>query len=276
MLKNKITLFSVLVVVASMSIAALFIAFKGEAQTQQNNNKKEIKIRQIQREKDSLMEATPIQEGVMTAKQKKHSKIFKGYKDRAKLHDLIAGKGDVEVIQRVGNIRTPMSFNLKTYLQELSCKADAIIVGTVKSNASQFNEDGTFIFTDYEFTPEEVLKNNATTSINLNTNITVTRTGGAVKLKGHTARAIDYRQMPLIVGEQYLLFVKYIPETGAYQSLDDSRDDDSFQIMENQMIRQVSRNPLPFGASYAVDKNDFMAEVRTTANGTCVNQGGAK
>ena len=185
MLKNKITLFSVLVVAIGISAAAFFVAFRSEAQTQQNNNKKEVKVRRGDLEKQRLLDATPIQKGVMTAKQKKHSKIFKGYRDRAKISDLMAQRGDIEIIQPVGNVRTPQSFNLDNYLQELSCKADAVVAGTVKSKASQINEDGTFVFTDYEFTSEEVLKNNAVAPINSSTGITITRTGGAVKLNGH-------------------------------------------------------------------------------------------
>lgn len=273
MLKNKITLFFVLVVAIGVSITVFLMVFKGKAQTQQNNNKKEVKVRNVQREKDKF-EPTVIQEGVMTAKQKKHSKIFKGYKDRAKIRDLIAQKGDVEIIQPVGNVRIPQSFNLDGYLQELSCKADAVVIGRIKSKASQINEDGTFVFTDYEFTSEEVLKNNATAPINPNADITITRTGGAIKLNSHTARAIDYHELPLLAGEHYLLFLKFVPDTGAYKSLDSSRDDDSFQILGNRVIKQVSKNPLPFDGSDTVEANDFMTKVRAAVNSVCVNQGG--
>lgn len=246
MLKNKIMLFSVFAVIVGISFAVFLVSFKGEAQAQQNNNKKEVKIRQIQKEKEKLLDPTPIQEGVMTAKQKKHSKIFKGYKDRPKLRDLIAQRGDVEVIQPVGNIRHPVSFELNPYLQDLSCLADAVVIGTVKSKASQINDDGTFVFTDYEFIPGEILKNNVAASISPNKDITITRTGGAVKLNGHIARAMDYRQLPLIEDEHYLLFLKFVPETGAYSSLNTSRDEDSFQILGDRIVQQVSRYPLPF------------------------------
>ncbi len=275
MLKNKFTLFSVLVLVIGISAAAFFVAFKGEAQTQQNNDKKEVKIRNVQREKDKS-EPTVIQEGVMTEKQKKHSKIFKGYKHKAKIKDLIAQKGDVEIRQEVGDARLPRTFNLNNYLQELFCDSDAVVIGKVKSKASQINEDGTFTFTDYEFTSEEVLKNNTASLISPDNNITVTRTGGAVKVNGHIARAIDFRQVPLIVDEHYLLFLRFIPDTGAYSGLGSSRDDDSFQILGNRLVQQVSSNPLPFGSGQKIEANGFITEVRDAANGTCMNQGGVK
>lgn len=275
MLKNKITLFLVFAVVIGISVAAFFVAFKGVAQTQQNKDKKEVKIRDIQREKEKF-EPTSIQEGVMTAKQKKHSKIFKGYKNRAKIKDLLTQKEDVEIYQPVGDIGVSASFNLDKYLQGLFCDADAVVIGTVKSKASQINEDGTFTFTDYEFDAEEVLKNNIAAPINPNNNITVTRTGGAVKLNGHVARAIDNRQLPLIQDEHYLLFLRFIPDTGGYSGLGSSRDDDSFQIIGNRLVQQVSKNPLPFDGREKVEVNGFMTQVRVAENATCINQGGVQ
>lgn len=278
MSKNKISLFLIFALIAGVSLTVFFTSLKGEAQTQQNDNKKEKKVRVPQIEKSKLLDATPIVEGVMTAKQKKHSKIFEGYKDRAKLRDLMIQKGDVEVREEVGDVILPAEpFNLNSYLQRLSCKADAVVMGMVKSKASQINQDGTFVFTDYEFTAEDVLKNNAADSINPNTDITITRTGGAIKLNGHTARAIDYREVPLIEGEHYLLFLKYVPETGAYKALDSSRDDDSFQILGDKKIKQVSSSPLPFeGRNNAVELSGFMTEVRSVVNNGCINQGGVR
>lgn len=270
-------LFSVLVAVIGISVAVFFAVSRGEAQAQQNQNsdKKEIKVRQVEKEKEKF-DPTPIQEGVMTAKQKKHSKIFKGYKQRAKIRNLIDKQGDVKIIEMVGNVIAPLSFNLDTYLQELSCESNAVVVGTVKSKASQINDDGTFLFTDYGFIVEDILKNNAVAPINTINDITITRTGGAVKLNGHTVRAIDYREVPLVEGEHYLLFLKFVPETGAYKSLDSTRNDDSFQILGNQVIKQVSKNPLPFDGSRTVEANGFMSKVRVAVNNSCENQGGLK
>jgi hypothetical protein len=181
-----------------------------------------------------------------------------------------------EVIQPIGDVISPQSVNLDSYLQELTCKADAVVIGMVKSKASQINEQGTFVFTDYEFIPGEVVKNNVVAPINPEKDITITRTGGAVKLNGHTVRALDYRQLPLIEGEYYLLFLKFVPETGAYRALDSSRDDDSFQILGNRVIKQVSKNPLPFDGSRTVEANGFMTQVRAAVNSACITQGGTE
>jgi len=277
MLKNKIMLVSIFIAITGISIIAFFAASRGEAQTQQNSNKREVKVRQVEKEKEKLFNPTSIQEGVMTEKQRKHSKIFKGYKDRAKLRDLIGQSGDVEVREEVGDVILPAEpLNLNEYLQTLSCKADAVILGTVTNKASQINDDGTFVFTDYEFTPDLILKNNILALITPNTNITVTRTGGSVKLRGHKISAIDYRQVPLVEGERYLLFLKFFPETGGYKSLGSSRDDDSFQIIGNRTIQQVSRTPLPLGGRSSTELSEFMTQVRTAVINSCENQGGAE
>ncbi len=222
-------------------------------------------------------EATPIQEGVMSDKQKKHSKIFKGFKDVTggkKLRDLAGERGDVEVTMPIGDVQAPRSANinqyLNKYLNEVSCKADAVLIGTVTSKTSQLIEDGTFTFTDYEVRVEEVLKNNSTSPISSANTITVTRSGGAVKLNGHTIRAIDYRNESLAPGSRYLLFLQFIPETGAYQSLNNNLFEDSFQLCDGQII-QVSGKPLPFKSQRPFPETPFMVELRAVANQSCDN-----
>lgn len=220
-------------------------------------------------------EATPIQEGVMGEKQKKHSKIFKRFEGATrgrKLRDLVAERGDVEIREDVGTTFMPRSFNLKQYLQGLTCEADAVVVGRVKSKSSQLIEEGTFVFTDYEVTAEEVLKNNIAIPIIQSSDITITRSGGTVKLNGRTIRAIDYRSEPLKVGERYLLYLKFIPDTGAYRPFGNSMSDDTLHLRGDK-ITQVSRKPLPFGRRGVADVDIFMAEARSVLNSSCSDKG---
>ncbi len=217
-------------------------------------------------------EPTPIQEGMSTEKQKQHGKLFKGYADTTggkKIRDLVGERGDVELGREIGDVMIPSSFNLHNYLQRLSCQADAIIAGTVKSKSSQLTEDGSFLFTDYEIVPENILKTNSATPIVVNNVITVTRTGGAVKLNGHTVRAVDYSQKPLIIGDQYLLFLRFIPATGAYTYVS-NWGEDSFKIQGTQ-IAQVSGSPLPLGTRRTSDAASFISEVQTAVANVCGN-----
>lgn len=218
-------------------------------------------------------EATPIQEGVMSEKQKKHSKIFKGYDVTAKgkkLRDRVAEEGDVNIYWLVGDKRLPESFNLNNYLQEFARKADAIVVGVVRSKSSQLIEQGSYIFTDYELTVEDVLKNNSTTPLQLNGDITVTRIGGVVKLNGHVVRTIDHSEKLLRSGARYLLFLRFDSEAGTYRSLRDNLTDGSFQLRGNKII-QVSDLPLPFGGSYETAAEPFITEVRVAIKKACGN-----
>ena len=218
-------------------------------------------------------EATPIQEGVMTEKQKKHSKLFGDFGLAAqgkKLRELVVERGDVYLVATVGNVITPRSFNLKDFLHNLTCQADAVVIGTVKSKASQIIEEGTFVFTDYELTVTDVLKNNPAAPIVPTNIITYTSPGGAVESNGHVIRAVNRSRDPLQIGENYLLYLKFIPETGAYKGFSSSRDGDTFQI-KNGAVIQASDRLLPLGTKRSTVADGFMAEVYAVLSQPCSN-----
>jgi hypothetical protein len=216
-------------------------------------------------------DVTPIQEGVLTEKQKAHSKLFKKYDDVTrgrKLRDLAAQSGDVDVVKGLPTVLVPESFNLQNYLRSLTCKADAVVVATVQSKSSQIIEEGTFVFTDYETRVDEVLKN-PSTQINLTENITVTRVGGAVILNGHQIRAIDRRQEVLEVGSQYLLYLRFIPTTNSFRAFAGPSSEDTFQIFESK-IKQTSGKLLPL-ARRTEDLATFMVLARSSTQSPCTN-----
>ena len=217
---------------------------------------------------------TFIQEGQMTDKQKQHSKIFKNYGDVTrgkKIRDLSLS-GDVNLIREKGSeILTPSSsLRLNDYLSLLACHADAVVVGVIENKASQLTEDGTFLFTDYGFTPEEVLKSNPYDPLQVNLEITVTRTGGLAMLNGHIVKAIDETQKSLRVGGRYLLFLRYIPATRAYRSLGSTSGDDSFEIV-NSSVNQVSDRHAPQDSRKG-DKESFLGIVREVTKRSCQSQ----
>jgi hypothetical protein len=224
----------------------------------------------VQRQENRQDDPTPIQEGVMTEKQKKNGKLFKGYQDITKgkkLRDLVAEQGDVSVGKMLPQRIRSNSFSLDKYLQTLTCKANIVVTGTVKSKSSQLIEEGTFLFTDYEITVEESLKNSGNGSVQPNASINVIRVGGAVKLN-----AIDYEQPPLQVGGHYLLFLTYVPETDSYTSAFYGVGEDSFQLRGNKLT-QVSGVSLPLGKDVATDADFFIAQVRNALANTCATGG---
>jgi hypothetical protein len=74
-------------------------------------------------------------------------------------------------------------------------------------------------------------------------------------------RAVDYRSEPLGIGERYLLFLKSVPATGAYQSINNSLYEDSFRLTGDRLT-QVSEKPLPFGSKQTPAAPSFIADLR--------------
>jgi len=217
-------------------------------------------------------QATPIQEGVMTERERQHGKLFKGYGQdvtRGKtLRQLVSEKGDVDVGRFIGNVILPTSFSLKDYLRGLACQADAVVVGIAKNKSSNLIEDGTFTFSDYQFVAEEVLKDNVATHIQPNSEIIIVRVGGIVKLDGHIVRTIDHSEKPLELDRRFILFLRFVPVTGAYRSFGNALTDDSFQLSETE-ISQVSDQPLPLGAHRSTESDPFISEVRNAVANKC-------
>lgn len=218
-------------------------------------------------------EATPIQEGVMTEKQKKHSKLFKGthYRGGQKVADLVAKKGDVKLwgpIREVPLYKMPLSESLAN----LKCNTDIVIIGSVKSKSSNLIETGTFVFTDYEITVEEILKNSDQATIQPGQDITVPRLGGDIILNGHTVRAVDEAVFLLEKGERYLFYLKYEPLAATYRPFGHPLFDDTFRLSGDK-ISQVSRKPLPLGWKQTIDLTVFMNESRQALNRPCQVRG---
>lgn len=246
-----------IVSVAVIGIAVFRAQFQGSGSQAQTVAKEE--------------QPTFIREGQMTEKQKQHSKLFKNYGDvtRGKKLRELSLAGEVNLLREKGaEILTPSSYlSPRDYMGLLACHADAVVLGVVEDKSSQLTEDGSFLFTDYEFKPEEVLKSNPYDPLQVNFEITVTRTGGLAILNGHLVRAIDEVQKPLRVGGRYLLFLRYIPATRAYRSLGSTSGDDSFEIV-NRSINQVSDRHAPLG-SRKEDNESFLGIVREVIKRSC-------
>ncbi|HEY0006664.1 MAG TPA: hypothetical protein VGB17_17915 [Pyrinomonadaceae bacterium] len=220
----------------------------------------------------SQEEATPVQEGVMTEKQRVHANLFKKqyeYRKAKKLSSL-TGNDTVGVEIGIPNIPSspsPPTFSLYEFLKSLSCQADAIVVGAVKSKSAQLTEDETFIFTDYEVRVEEIIKNNVAAAIQVKGELTLARPGGVVSLNGRTIYALDRSFKPLELGGRYLLFLQFIPSTGAYKQLNSKG---SYQIKEGNKRIKLTNEPLPSELENGDDVDSFLNELRH-ANNSCHN-----
>lgn len=254
---------------AAVSVGVILITFiTVRIATSQHTNKSGQKIPSMKQE-----EATPIQLGVMTEKQKKRSKLFKGtrYERGYQVADLVAKKGDVQLWGPISEV--PLyDLPLNESLLKLGCNTDLVVVGSTKSKASHIIAAGTFLFTDYEITVEEVLKNSELAPVRQGQEITVPRAGGVVTLNGHTVTALDEEQSSLKKGERYLLFLKYEPLAETYRPFGHALFDDAFLIHDNE-ITQISRKPLPLDWKKSMEASAFLKEVRNALTQPCQTRG---
>jgi hypothetical protein len=229
-----------------------------------------------QGQKKSNDEPTIVQKGQVTEKERAYSQELKKlYPDRSarKLSDVIQFSRSRGNSQEIGvGIGIPdtvmvddVPFPTKTqFLQDLSCGADAVVSGSVKSKSAHMTEDETFIFTEYEFSIKDVLKDNAASPIKVKEGIHVTRPGGLISLDGQVIRANDLSYEPLQPGKEYLLFLRFVPAANGYFV---SSPDGDFALTDRS-VRTLSKTALPDGLA-DIDSQTLLNEVRKSVSLDC-------
>ena len=96
--------------------------------------------------------------------QIEHGKLYSEYKGIGDLRSIASrSNGDVEVMSGVGQKifypGTP-SIPLGDFVANISKRADLIVIGEVTDQKSSLTAEGTFVFTDYSLTVEQILKDN--------------------------------------------------------------------------------------------------------------------
>lgn len=107
----------------------------------------------------------------------------------------------------------------------------------MKDRSSDLTAKETFIFTDYTLLVEGVLKNNPAAELNPGDSIIVTRPGGTLILDGRKVKAVDGDYPPLRMAGRYLLFLRFISQTGAYSGL--STEDVSIDNPDQKAIDEA-------------------------------------
>lgn len=214
-------------------------------------------------------QATVIQQGVITQKQKEHSKLYREYSRGQKNIPEQLASGMPGVLIKVGPplegvTRNPTSLSLQDFLIKLACDSDAVVIGRVKNKSSQMTENEDFVFTDYQFTVDEVLKDYIADHIIPQTEISVTRPGGRIQIKGKIVQAIDVSFMPLSEGKRYLLFLHRIPITGAYKAVSSLS---SFELGDKK-ISKLTKEMIPVDRE-TDDPTFFMTQVRASITSDC-------
>jgi hypothetical protein len=220
-------------------------------------------------------EPTPIRRGLMTEVEKEHSRIYrKEYEQRrGRKLGTLNGTGEVEVI--IGPPSIPISPHVPAvtvagFLKNISCEADAVVVVTVTKKSSQITEDETFTFTQFEAIVEEILKDNASAPIQRNSQIMITRPGGAIEFDRRVIRVTDASFPPLRIGARYLLFLKFIPSTGTYKAFTGKSD---FELQPDKYIA-LTKEARPSQLSNSGDVVTLLMAVRTAVSSVCAAENG--
>lgn len=228
-----------------------------------------VKSRSVFAAQNVTCQGAPAQSGVITDKQKEHSKLYKSYGRGKKLREM---KGEGEVGYRVGvplqTITPGPPPSYYQFISKLVCDADAVVIAEVKNKTSLLTDTEDFIFTDYELSVSEVLKDNSNAHISPNDVITTTRPGGTVQLNdGRTATIQLDSVPPFKVGSKYLLFLQYLPATGAYKAF---TSEGSYEL-RGKKFSKVTQESLRKELDEEIEPTVFINDICAAAISACSN-----
>jgi hypothetical protein len=198
-------------------------------------------------------EATIIQKGEVTDEEREYSKEYKklySYRKGRKLSEVgesSKNAGNTKEIRviigvpdtvTVGDEQVP---TISNFLKNLSCEADVIVIGSIKKATAHLTDDETFVYTKYEFSVQEVLKNNPIANIEINSNIQITRPGGLIKLNNQIIRAEDLSYETLQKNKEYLLFLRFVPSVKGYVVSSPKGD----FILDNKSFKKLTKLESP-------------------------------
>ena len=149
--------------------------------------------------------------------EKVHSHLFR-QGERWQIQTMLSrGTGDVHVPCNLG-VAQSIVLPLNSQLATLTTASDLVVLAKAQAGTTHVNDDQSFLYTDWNFTVEEVLKDNPQASVPWGATILVTRLGGHLEINGRMvyANCPDFEEF--VTGREYVLYLKYLPQTGAYVS----------------------------------------------------------
>lgn len=202
-------------------------------------------------------------ESAQELRHREHGKLFDGHHG-PKLRDLATRQqGDISVWEGEPDVIMPAGSEgpRPPFMQFAVCNADAIVVGTLTSETPQLTPSENFIFTDYEMAVQQVIKPDDSGALTKADKIIVTREGGTLHQGGRTFRADVEGFKPFTAGARYILFLRYVPATGAYMAYANG----SFQLDGNKVVA-LGKPP----KDLPEDETAFLAEAQAAAaHGGC-------
>lgn len=251
----------------AVGLALLIVAGVAASRLQQLSVDRESQRAEVAEYDAERPGATPVQLGVLTLKQRTHSKPYSHYLDLTKKftvsRSIAEARSNLVVIevhvgmgQALTSAETP-----EDYFGELARESDVVIRGKVVNKESQITENDGFVFTDYEILVSEVLKNDREARLDTGMTITVTRPGGKVLVGGIVLKGLDHSFLPLPDnGHDLVLFLKHIPETDAFWT---TRATGGFEL-DGPSLRQLTEMQFPPGVLRDVDS--FLRTTRALSN----------
>lgn len=147
--------------------------------------------------------------------EKVHSRLFHNG-PVGQIPDMVSkGTGDVYVPCVVAVVQR-IWVSPQEELAMLASESDLVALAKAEASESHMNADKDFLYTDWNFTVEEVLKENPNASVSPGATIVVTRPGGKLKVNGRTVFATCAAFLDFASGQEYLLYLHFVPETGSY------------------------------------------------------------
>lgn len=123
--------------------------------------------------------------------------------------------GDV-YIRAASEIIEEIHFDSTNQLANWMRDCDLVAVGKIGTGIPYMTARQGFVNTDWSFEVKQVVKDNPKAAVAPGADLTVIAFGGRLKVGQRTVHAIQTTYKEFRPGEEYLLFLRFVPETGAY------------------------------------------------------------
>lgn len=197
-------------------------------------------------------------------RQQVHSKEVHGGVPGQITRQLATTSGDIHLRYTQG---PPLIVELDplSTLENLTCENDLVVLGTIGNGTSQPTVDQGYIYTDWNLTLQEILKNNPKSPVQAGQTIVVTRPGGTLEIGGrHVYARTDSPEFS--PGAEVLLYLRYLPSTGTY----------SLSVPNGFIFSGSTRTDLDrsrFGTFGAMQKNAVLDLARKVTTEKCPTGG---
>lgn len=128
---------------------------------------------------------------------------------------------------------------------EFVCQSDAVVVGTAESSVSHMTADSDFIYSEWKVRISSVLQDNPKSPIFGSKEISVVRAGGLLTINGRSVIGKEWNFPQFQPGDKYLLYLRYIPETGSYKAIAGRSFDLSHGAVPDAPYMDRSRDMVP-------------------------------